>query len=222
MQHEIEIDRLSGGLPSRISTVHLMFNGRVILARINELLDADAAQWWAERDQRDVMEKLVEHYRVFALKIAQPLFRKIGHRSLDWDEVSSAALFGLCQAIQRFEPGHHAKFTSFATWRIRGAIFDAAREHDWVPHIVRKNEKMGMEVIPSLFRIDESIDRLAVRERKLIFDLECPSIPDRYHRCIKNILQLGIKKAAAIEFASVGQLQAVLGRPLIDAIKQQA
>ncbi|WP_437188291.1 sigma-70 family RNA polymerase sigma factor [Planctomicrobium sp. SH668] len=192
------------------------------MARINELLDAHSAEWWANRNQREVMEKLVEHYRVFALKIAQPIFRKIGHRSLDWDEVSSAALFGLCQAIRRFEPGHHATFTSFATWRIRGAIFDAAREHDWVPHIVRRKEKMGMAEIPSMFLFDENLDGLATRERQVMFDLECPSIPDRYHRCIRNILQLGIKKAAEIEFVSVGQLQAVLSRPLMDAMKQQA
>ena len=46
-------------------------------------------------------------------------------------------MFGLIDAIERFDPNQGVKFETFATPRIRGAIYDGLRQLDWVPRSIR-------------------------------------------------------------------------------------
>jgi len=188
--------------------------------RINERLDQESAGWWADRHKPEVMEKLVEHYRQFAMKIAQPLFKKIGHRAMTWDDTEAAAMLGLCEAIRRFTPGKHAAFTSFATWRVRGAIIDAARDNDWVPHSARAADKaLEISQLPLMLPLDDERDYQPTTGDDAPLNLDHPAIPPRYHRPLENIIRYGIKKAAKLEFASVGQLEMALKRPLLKAMQ---
>jgi RNA polymerase sigma factor for flagellar operon FliA len=46
-------------------------------------------------------------------------------------------VFGLIDAVERFDPERNSRFESYAVPRIRGAILDELRAQDWVPRTVR-------------------------------------------------------------------------------------
>jgi RNA polymerase sigma factor for flagellar operon FliA len=66
------------------------------------------------------------------------------------DDLYSAGLVGLLNAVRRFNPKNGCSFESYARVRIRGAIFDELRRLDWVPRSVhekaRKVEKVMQEL----------------------------------------------------------------------------
>ncbi len=66
------------------------------------------------------------------------------------DDLYSAGLVGLLNAVRRFNPKSGCSFESYARVRIRGAIFDELRRLDWVPRSVhekaRKVEKVMQEL----------------------------------------------------------------------------
>ncbi len=53
------------------------------------------------------------------------------------DDLISAGLFGLMDAINSYDPLRGIKFETYCPQRVRGAIFDELRQMDWVPRLVR-------------------------------------------------------------------------------------
>ncbi len=56
----------------------------------------------------------------------------------DVDDVVNEGVIALMEAIETYDPERGAKFETYATLRIRGAIIDYVRSQDWVPRSVRK------------------------------------------------------------------------------------
>jgi RNA polymerase sigma factor for flagellar operon FliA len=56
---------------------------------------------------------------------------------VDVDDLYSAGLVGLVNALRHFDPGNGARFETYARFRIRGAMMDELRRMDWVPRSVR-------------------------------------------------------------------------------------
>jgi RNA polymerase sigma factor for flagellar operon FliA len=61
--------------------------------------------------------------------------------SVDDADLVSAGVFGLIDAIERFDQGRGVKFETFAMPRIRGAILDELRAMDWVPRSIRSDAR---------------------------------------------------------------------------------
>ncbi|MDR1060777.1 MAG: FliA/WhiG family RNA polymerase sigma factor [Clostridiales bacterium] len=61
--------------------------------------------------------------------------------SLEYDDLVSYGVFGLIDAIDKFDIGKGVKFETYASLRIRGAIIDNIREQDWVPRSLRQKGK---------------------------------------------------------------------------------
>ena len=85
------------------------------------------------RAQRD---RLVVHYT--------PLLRTVAHRVgsalpsyVEVADLVQCGVFGLIDAVERFDPERCPRFESYAAQRIRGAILDELRAQDWVPRTVR-------------------------------------------------------------------------------------
>lgn len=57
---------------------------------------------------------------------------------LDFDDLYSAGVIGLINAVDNFDPGREVKFITYAIPRIRGAIIDELRAVDWLPRSLRK------------------------------------------------------------------------------------
>lgn len=73
-----------------------------------------------------------DHY-AWALKIANRLAQRSHLRPDEAEPLKNAALVGLIQAAQRFEPERGLAFTTLAGTRIAGAVTDCLRAESWVP-----------------------------------------------------------------------------------------
>ncbi|HET9731614.1 MAG TPA: RNA polymerase sigma factor WhiG [Acidimicrobiales bacterium] len=58
-------------------------------------------------------------------------------QSIDQADLASYGMFGLMDAIDKFDPDRQVKFETYALQRIKGAIIDELRAIDWVPRSVR-------------------------------------------------------------------------------------
>lgn len=89
-------------------------------------------------------EAWIERLRNVLMELHYPLVRHIAERllqtlpkSIELDDLVSAGLFGLMDAIRGFDPSRGIKFKTYCTTRIRGSILDQLRSQDWVPRLVR-------------------------------------------------------------------------------------
>jgi RNA polymerase sigma factor for flagellar operon FliA len=57
---------------------------------------------------------------------------------LDFDDLYSAGVIGLINAVDKFDPSREVKFITYAIPRIRGAIIDELRAIDWLPRSLRQ------------------------------------------------------------------------------------
>ena len=107
--------------------------------------------WQSWHDSREPMarEWLVVHYASLVKFVAGRLAAGLP-RSVDTGDLVSAGVFGLMNAIDRFDPDNGAKFETFAIPRIRGAILDSLRALDWVPRSVRARSRSVQDAIASL------------------------------------------------------------------------
>jgi RNA polymerase sigma factor for flagellar operon FliA len=78
------------------------------------------------------------------------------------DDLYSAGLVGLLNAIRRFSPKGGASFESYARVRIRGAVFDELRRLDWVPRSVHDKAK----------KVEQTMHELAQRQGSIPTDDE--------------------------------------------------
>lgn len=113
-----------------------------------ELKELPTEQIWAvyrqtvEAPKRD--EIYIELIRNVLMEQHYPLVKHIAERllqtlpkSIELDDLVSAGLFGLMDAIRGFDPSRGIKFKTYCTTRIRGSILDQLRSQDWVPRLVR-------------------------------------------------------------------------------------
>jgi len=79
---------------------------------------------------------LMQHYMYLVKCTAERLYAKLPDK-VDIDDLISAGVFGLMDAIDAFDPQRGVKFETYCCPRIRGSILDELRSMDWVPRLVR-------------------------------------------------------------------------------------
>ena len=60
---------------------------------------------------------------------------------VDLDDLIHAGILGLFDAAEKFDPGKHVVFQSYAKHRIKGAILDSLRQLDWASRDLRRRQK---------------------------------------------------------------------------------
>jgi RNA polymerase sigma factor for flagellar operon FliA len=85
---------------------------------------------------RTLRNLLMERYLPIVRYSADRICEKLPH-SVDVQDLVSAGIFGLADAVDRFDLSRGVKFETYCTSRIRGAILDELRKMDWVPRLVR-------------------------------------------------------------------------------------
>lgn len=71
-------------------------------------------------------------------------------QNIEFDDLVSYGVFGLIDAIGKYDPARGIKFKTYAMTRIRGAIFDELRSIDWIPRSIRQKAKQIEQVISEL------------------------------------------------------------------------
>ena len=101
-------------------------------------LESLAAAWadFRATASEDVRNRLIEHYLYLVRYNAERIGAKLPDE-VDVDDLMSAGIFGLVDAIDAFDLSRGVKFETYCAPRIRGAILDELRNMDWVPRLVR-------------------------------------------------------------------------------------
>jgi RNA polymerase sigma factor for flagellar operon FliA len=104
--------------------------------------DALGAIWHSFKadDDPGARERLILHYAPLVKYVASRVATGLP-ASVDQADLVSYGMFGLIDALQKFEPGRGNKFETYAIPRIRGAIIDELRAMDWVPRSVRFKQR---------------------------------------------------------------------------------
>ena len=97
----------------------------------------------------ELRNHLIERHYPLVRYIAERLLQTLP-KSIELDDLVSAGLFGLMDAIRGFDASRGIKFKTYCSTRIRGAILDQLRSQDWVPRLVRLKAS----------RIDRALQRL--------------------------------------------------------------
>ena len=84
----------------------------------------------------ELRNALIERHYPLVRYIAERLLQTLP-KSIELDDLVSAGLFGLMDAIRGFDASRGIKFKTYCSTRIRGAILDQLRSQDWVPRLVR-------------------------------------------------------------------------------------
>jgi RNA polymerase sigma factor for flagellar operon FliA len=79
---------------------------------------------------------LIERYLPIVRRIGETLSHRLPDE-VEVDDLVSAGIFGLVDAIVAFDINREVKFETYCTARIRGAMLDELRHMDWVPRLVR-------------------------------------------------------------------------------------
>jgi len=111
------------------------------LEALDEVVAAEEALQQLWRDFKDtgeqsLRERLILHY--------SPLVKYVAGRvgvglppNIEQADLVSYGIFGLIDAIEKFDLERAIKFETYAISRIRGAIIDELRSIDWIPRSVR-------------------------------------------------------------------------------------
>jgi RNA polymerase sigma factor for flagellar operon FliA len=151
-------------------------NARAKTVTIPATVDDELAIRWdvfKRTADGDAREKLILHYAPLVKYVASRVASGLPS-SVDQHDLVSYGMFGLIDALEKFEPGRGNKFETYAIPRIKGAIIDELRAMDWVPRSVRfkarELEKAQADLEAMLKRQpteEELADRLGMNRREL-------------------------------------------------------
>lgn len=128
---------------------------------------------WKESASPEMREKLILHYAPLVKYVASRVATGLP-ASVEQADLVSYGMFGLIDALGKFEPGRGNKFETYAIPRIKGAIIDELRAMDWVPRSVRfkarEIDKAHTDLESMLKRApseQEMAERLGITKREL-------------------------------------------------------
>lgn len=107
-------------------------------------------------------------------------------QTVDQSDLVSYGMFGLIDAITKFDPERGFKFETYAISRIKGAVLDELRAIDWVPRSVRSKAK---SVERAMAKLESKLHR-APTDEEIAFELEISS--DQLNGIYKQISSLGV------------------------------
>ncbi len=89
---------------------------------------------------REVRDQLIVHYSPLVKYVASRVAAGLP-QNVEQADLVSYGIFGLIDAIDKFDTGRGYKFETYAISRIKGAMLDELRSMDWVPRSVRTKAK---------------------------------------------------------------------------------
>ena len=94
-------------------------------------------------------EQIILEYAQLVKLVAGRLSMYLGY-NVEYDDLVSYGIFGLIDAIDKFDYQGDVKFETYASLRIRGAILDHVRKMDWIPRTVRQRQKKISLVVKAI------------------------------------------------------------------------
>lgn len=95
---------------------------------------------YAKAKSAKIREKLITEYAGLVKVVAGRMGMYLGY-TVEYDDLVGYGIFGLIDAIDKYELTKGVKFETYASLRIRGAILDQIRKMDWIPRTIRQKQK---------------------------------------------------------------------------------
>jgi RNA polymerase sigma factor FliA len=113
----------------------------------------DVQELWlkfkADLTNEDLRNRLVEQYLPLVKYNGERIWARLPE-GVELDDLVSAGIFGLMDAIDAFDLSRGVKFETYCVPRIRGAMLDELRTMDWVPRLVRSKASKLNEGLKTL------------------------------------------------------------------------
>jgi RNA polymerase sigma factor for flagellar operon FliA len=93
-------------------------------------------EYKADMSNQELRNQLLEHYMPLVKYNGERIWARLPD-GVELDDLISAGIFGLMDAIDAFDLSRGVKFETYCVPRIRGAMLDELRTMDWVPRLVR-------------------------------------------------------------------------------------
>lgn len=115
------------------------------------MIDNKERLWIEYSNQKTsaIREQIIIEYVPLVKIVAGRLGMYLGG-NVEYDDLVGYGIFGLIDAIDKFDYGKGIKFETYASLRIRGAILDQIRKMDWIPRSVRQKQRSIEEAMKSL------------------------------------------------------------------------
>lgn len=106
---------------------------------------------WKNHQDNEAANELIQQYMHL---VNYHVERTISHlpSSVLKEDIKSLGLFGLYDALKKFDLDRDLKFDTYASFRIRGAIIDGLRKEDWLPRSIREKTKKIDQVTQQLIQ----------------------------------------------------------------------
>lgn len=165
--------------------------------------------WFEFKATQDpqIRENLIIHYSPLVKFVAGRVGAGLP-RNVDHADLASYGIFGLIDAIDKFEPERGFKFETYAINRIKGAILDELRSMDWVPRSVRAKAR---EMERSMTELEHRLQRSPTDE-ELATHMEIDV--EAVHGQLAEISQLGV--AALDQTVGTGESTTTLKEMVAD------
>ncbi len=159
----------------------------------------------SERD-RLILEHL-EQVHLIARRIHERL-----PQSVNLDDMVSAGILGLIAAVDQYDSTQGVKLSTYAEYKIKGAVLDSLRGMDWAP---RKQRKRAREIEAAVAALEQDLQRAPLEEE--VADRLGVSVPE-YQVVALRMLRTDdgksgcstegrhARKAAAVGIAQMSQL----------------
>lgn len=109
----------------------------------------------------ELREQIIVEYAPLVKIVAGRLSMYLGY-NVEYDDLVGYGIFGLIDAIDKFDINKEVKFETYASLRIRGSILDQIRKMDWIPRTVRQKQK----------KIDEAVKQIESKTGRSALDEE--------------------------------------------------
>ena len=120
---------------------------------------------YQKKPTRELREQLIIEYSQLVKLVAGRLSMYLGH-NVEYDDLVSYGIFGLIDAIDKFDADKNVKFETYASLRIRGSILDQIRKMDWIPRTVRQRQR----------KLDEAVKQIEAQTRRNASDDEIAQV----------------------------------------------
>lgn len=98
-------------------------------------------QKYSKSPTAELKEQIITEYAQLVKLVAGRLNMYLGN-NVEYEDLVGYGVFGLIDAIDKYNFEKGVKFETYASLRIRGAILDNIRRMDWIPRSLRKKQKL--------------------------------------------------------------------------------
>ncbi len=147
---------------------------------VGEISTTRLWQEFKKEDCQDSRSHLIQRYAHLVSITAGRLFGPMPS-GIERDDLVSAGIMGLIKSVDQFDPERGIKFETYAITLIRGAILEMLRGDDWVPRLVRDQQKQLKQVY---VRLESELKRPATEEEVAA---EMGISPEKLDKLLTNI-----------------------------------